>query len=170
MCTTRNCKHCTFPLEASWPRGISNSDNDFQSWIVCPCKITQAPNNDSGFQSFCLGWLHVLHVQHALSAQVCHVKHYPPRPAKYASFETLVRHDRDAMRCKILANSMTRRHACLFKMWETDDNDDTPTYINVYAIYASTYMAADQNLKARSIPRTHGRSIPHDPYPWSIPL
>ena len=31
-------------------------------------------------------------------------------------------------------------------------------------------MAADQNLKARSIPRTHTRSIPHDPYPWSISL
>ena len=32
------------------------------------------------------------------------------------------------------------------------------------------YMAAAQNVRFRSIPRDHMRSIPHDPYPWSIPL
>ena len=32
------------------------------------------------------------------------------------------------------------------------------------------YLAAAQNVRFRSIPRYHMRSIPHDPYPWSIPL
>ena len=31
-------------------------------------------------------------------------------------------------------------------------------------------MAAAQNVRFRYIPRDHMRSIPHDPYPWSIPL
>ena len=113
--TTRNCKHCTSPLEAIWARGsLSNSDNYFQSWIVSPCK----PQTIIwGFQGFCLGWPHV---QHALSAQVCHVKHYPPRPAKYASFETLVRPRGNEM--QNLGQKHDTVHACLFKMGETDHN------------------------------------------------
>ena len=42
-------------------------------------------------------------------------------------------------------------------------------YIYIYIIgnytHCIIYMAAAQNVRSRSIPRSHRRSIPHDPYP-----
>ena len=43
-------------------------------------------------------------------------------------------------------------------------------HLGACTVYTNDILAAAQNVRFRSIPRDHMRSIPHDPYPWSILL
>ena len=108
--TTRNCKHCTSPLGAIWARGsLSNSDNYFQSWIVSPCK----PQTIIwGFRVF--AWIDRMSSMRWAHRCVTWSTTHPGLPSMPAS---RLWYGQGAMRCKILAKSMTQ-YTLVCSRWE----------------------------------------------------